>query len=83
MGEKIGNIIMSIAGFVAGFAFSFYWGWLYTCILLAAFPFLCFIGAAMGVSMESGYVEAMKAYAQSAGYAEQALNAIKVVHTYG
>ena len=25
----------------------------------------------------------MKAYAQSAGYAEQALNAIKVVHTYG
>jgi ATP-binding cassette subfamily B (MDR/TAP) protein 1 len=25
----------------------------------------------------------MKAYAQSAGYAEQALSAIKVVHTYG
>jgi len=25
----------------------------------------------------------MKSYAQSAGYAEQALQAIKVVHTYG
>lgn len=25
----------------------------------------------------------MKAYAQSAGYAEQALQAIKIVHTYG
>ena len=25
----------------------------------------------------------MKAYSQSAGYADQALNAIRVVHTYG
>jgi len=25
----------------------------------------------------------MRAYAQSAGYAEQALNAVKVVHSYG
>jgi ATP-binding cassette subfamily B (MDR/TAP) protein 1 len=83
MGEKIGNITMSVVGFVAGFAFSFYWGWLFTCILLCAFPALMIVGIAMGVSMEEGFVEAMKAYAQSAGYAEQALSAIKVVHTYG
>ena len=37
----------------------------------------------MGAMFESGMVEAMKAYTQSAGYAEQALFSIKVVHTYG
>lgn len=41
------------------------------------------VGGIMGSVMESGMVEAMKAYAQSAGYAEQALTAIRVVHTYG
>jgi hypothetical protein len=42
-----------------------------------------FVGSIMGSVVESGMVEAMKAYAQSAGYAEQALTAIRVVHTYG
>ena len=37
----------------------------------------------MGVAMQDGFAEQMRAYAQSAGYAEQALGAIKVVHTYG
>ena len=37
----------------------------------------------MGAMFEQGMVEAMKAYTQSAGYAEQALFSIKVVHTYG
>ena len=69
-GEKVGNIVMSLAGGVMGFAFSFYWGWKYTLILLAGFPVLMVVGGAMGVAMEEGFVEQMKAYAQSAGYAE-------------
>jgi hypothetical protein len=42
-----------------------------------------FVGGIMGSLVESGLADAMKAYAQSAGYAEQALSAIRVVHTYG
>ena len=37
----------------------------------------------MGAALQSGLTESLKAYSQSAGYAEQALQAIKIVHTYG
>lgn len=83
MGDKIGQIILNYGMFVFGFAFSFYWGWLMTCILLAAFPVLAILGVVMAVMMEEGTKEGMRAYSQSSGYAEQALSAIKVVHTYG
>lgn len=64
---------MSVSGFILGYAFSFYWGWKFTLILLAAFPFLAATGIAMGVALSSGATAEMKAYSQSAGYAEQAL----------
>ena len=35
------------------------------------------------MALQGGIKETMKSYAQSAGYAEQALSSIKVVHTYG
>jgi len=62
-GEKVGKINMSVSGFFAGFAFSFYWGWKYTLILLAGFPALAIVGVVMGVAMEDGFSESMKAYA--------------------
>lgn len=82
-GEKVGMLTMSVISFFSSFAFSFFWGWKFTLILFATFPVLALVGVAMAVSMESGQKEQMAAYAQSAGYAEQALTAIKVVHTYG
>ena len=57
MGEKVGNILMSVFGCIAGFAFSFYWGWKYTLILLAGFPALALVGVGMGSAMEEGFVE--------------------------
>lgn len=74
---------MAFGGFFAAYGFAFYWGWLYSCILLVILPFAGLAGFAMGYAMQSGKIEEMRAYAQSAGYAEQALQAIKVVHTYG
>ena len=41
------------------------------------------LGLGFAMSLEDGNNENMKAYSQSSGYAEQALSAIKVVHTYG
>lgn len=81
-GEKVGNIVMSCGGFLLGFVFAFTFGWLFTLILLATLPVLLLVGVGMAMSMMGGE-DALKAYAQSAGYAEQALQGIKVVHTYG
>lgn len=82
-GEKVGSIIQAVAGFILGFVFAFYWGWLLSLILVGALPFMLLVGIAMAASLTVGGSDLMKAYAQSAGYAEQALAAIKVVHTYG
>lgn len=70
---------MSLAGFACGFAK----GWLLTLYLIAAFPVLTAIAFTMTSAIQSGYSEIIKSYSQSAGYAEQALSAIRVVHSYG
>lgn len=83
MGTKVGNAIMGLASFFFGFALSFYFGWLLNCIMLAFVPVIMVTGVLMGAALQSGLTESLKAYSQSAGYAEQALQAIKIVHTYG
>lgn len=82
IGEKFGNIVMSAASFFLGYAFAFYWGWKLTLILLACFPVMMCTGTVLGVSLQGGMIEQLKAYAQSAGYAEQALQSVRIVHTY-
>ena len=83
IGEKAGIVVMSFSSFFLGYLFSFFLGWKLTLILMGALPILGMIGAGMALSTMSGFSEEMKAYAQSAGYAEQALNAIRVVHSFG
>ena len=74
---------MATSGFFLGFIFAFWWGWFYTIILFGMAPIIALTGVFMAMSMEKGFEEQMISYGQSAGYAEQALQAIKVVHTYG
>ena len=71
--EKNGVVMMTATIFILGFVAAFYFGWKYSLILLGGLPFIAGVGVLWGVSMESGTVGQMKAYAQSAGYAEQAL----------
>ena len=73
---------MSTSSFVLGYVAAFYFGWKLTLILLVGLPAVCLSGIAMGASFETGAVESMKAYAQSAGYAEQALQSVKIVHSF-
>jgi len=54
-----------------------------TLILCASMPVMMMVGTLMTMALEGGIMQQMKAYSQSAGYAEQALSAIRVVHTYG
>jgi len=83
LGEKFGTIIMGLVGFTSGFIFAFYLGWTLTLYVLIGFPVLAFILVYLGVSVKTGILEITKSYTQSAGYAEQALQAIKIVQTYG
>lgn len=68
---------------ISGLFFSFFKGWLYAAILLCYFPIMLFASVFIGFSISRGFSSNMQAYGQSAGYAEQALNAIKVVFAFG
>ena len=63
--------------------FAFYIGWEFTLILLGAIPAIMVSGFIMAKAGNAGVQEEMIAYQQCAGMAEQSLQAIKVVHTYG
>lgn len=83
LGEKMGTIILAFSMCVAGLTFAFTKGWSFSLVLLVVFPFLGFTTALMAKVLAQGSQETMKAYGQSAGYADQALNAIRVVVAYG
>ena len=69
-GDKIGNVLMAVTAFISGFVFSFYLSWLMTLILLGALPFIGILSLGTGMSKVDGFAEIMRAYYQSAGYAE-------------
>ena len=83
LGEKLGMFYQSMFTLFFGFTFSFVWGWLMTLIMFGFFPIMMLIGASTAAALKGGIIAEMKAYTQSAGYAEQALSAVRVVHTYG
>lgn len=79
----MGTIILAFSMTTAGLAFAFSKGWSFSLVLLIAFPFIGVTTSLMSKVMSKGSQETMKAYGQSAGYADQALNAIRVVVAYG
>jgi len=82
-GDKTGLIVYGVSSFFIGFGVAFYMGWFMSTLLLVILPLLAIMGGVFASVLGETLKEQMKAYAQSAGYAEQALSAIKVVHTYG
>lgn len=70
LGEKMGSIIMALSMMVAGLAFAFTKGWTFSFALLAAFPVLGMTTSLMTKVISKGSHETMKAYGQSAGYAD-------------
>ncbi len=83
LGEKMGTIILALAMCVSGMVFGFTRGWSYCLPLLAIFPVVVGSTVLMTKVMQKGFMANMVAYSQSAGYAEQALNAIQVVSAFG
>lgn len=50
VGEKVGMVLQSVASFFFGLAFSFFWGWKMSLILIAAFPVMMLMGVGMAAS---------------------------------
>ncbi|CDW84334.1 abc transporter [Stylonychia lemnae] len=83
LGEKMGTIQLAFAMCLSGLFFAFFRGWWFSLILFFAFPVLFAMTYIITLAMQSGFMQNLRSYGQSAGYAEQALNAIKVVQAFG
>jgi ABC-type multidrug transport system fused ATPase/permease subunit len=70
LGEKMGQIILSMAMCVSGLAFAFVRGWWMSLILLFVFPVLMIASMLISHAVASGFGINLKSYGQSAGYAE-------------
>ena len=79
IGEKVSHVIGGFLSIFIGFIAAFYFCYQYTLLLFAFMPFLMINMILMSLAFKKKAMEGMKFYAQSAGYAEQALLAIKVV----
>jgi len=55
MGEKIGAILMSVGMCFSGLFFAFFRGWLFSLILLAAFPVVMILLGFTGKAMQNGF----------------------------
>ena len=67
----------------AGFTTGLYKGWSLALAMLGIAPILLIGMGCFGATMQKRTIESMKAYGQSAGYAEQALSAIRIVVSFG
>jgi len=83
IGRKYGNVLYSYCMCLSGFTTGMYKGWSLSLAMLGIAPIM-FIGmGCFGAVMSKRTLNSMKAYGQSAGYAEQALSAIRIVVSFG
>jgi ABC-type multidrug transport system fused ATPase/permease subunit len=83
MGDKNDRIWSSLFMTLGGFAVGFTLGPELAGICIGFLPIFAALMIIVMGGYSSGLVEIKKSYSQSAGFAEQALQAIKVVQTYG
>lgn len=83
LSEKAGTVTNALATFISGMAVGFYMGWELALALLVLVPVIGVIGAVFSSQMTGGIKKALISYSQSAGYAEQAMSAIRVVAAFG
>ena len=66
----MGTILMAFAMTISGVCIAFIKGWSFSLVILAAFPFISIATSLMNKVAQGGFQANMKAYGQSAGYAE-------------
>ena len=83
IGDKIGELYGIMVMILVGYAIAFYLSWELTLMIFGAFPVILLAGLIAAKAGFAGVKEEMVAYQQCAGLAEQSLQSVKVVHTYG
>ncbi len=83
IGEKFGQIVFSLSMCVSGLALGFIKGWSLALAICAIAPMFMIGMAVFAGSIKARITKTMKAYGQSAGFAEQSLQAIRVVVAFG
>lgn len=71
--DKVGKVYSGFVGFFASYTMGLLISWKFTLCLMALLPFMIILGAMLGYLFGGNVNAEMNAYAQSAGYAEQAL----------
>lgn len=61
---------MSFAMSLAGLAFAFVKGWMLSFVIMGIFPFMIVSTSLITKVQQGGFEQSMKAYGQSAGYAD-------------
>jgi len=82
IGEKVGKMLMSGSMFLAGVIVAFMYGWRFALALLGIYPLTVLAAQRMGVARHSKAANLRKAYSKCAGYAEEALCAIRTVYAF-
>ena len=83
IGRKYGNVLYAYTMCLAGFTTGMYKGWSLSLAMFGIAPIMLVGMGCFGAVMSKRTLTSMKAYGQSAGYAEQALSAIRIVVSFG
>jgi len=83
IGQKFGQILYSVFMSISGFFVGFYKGWKLALCMLAIGPVILIGMGIFGHIIQRNTLVVMQAYSQSAGYAEQALSAVRIVVSFG
>jgi len=82
LGDKLGNVLMSLSMFISGLIVAFTTSWKLTLVLLAILPLMAFGVMIMTKAIQNGAKKAEKAYTKAGGVSEECLYQIKTVASF-
>ena len=82
IGDKLGNIFVSIAQCVTGFVIAFITSWKLTLVMLCVAPLILATVCFMLLSMKTGIIMSRKTFEKAGGIAEEMLYNIKTVASF-
>jgi len=82
LGDKLGNVLMSVSMFISGLVVAFTTSWKLTLVLIAILPLMAFGVMLMTRAIQNGAKKAEKAYTKAGGVSEEVLYQIKTVASF-
>ncbi|KXS21960.1 P-loop containing nucleoside triphosphate hydrolase protein [Gonapodya prolifera JEL478] len=82
-GERVGNVAMSVAQFIAGIVLAYVRGWKMALVISGLIPLSLVIVGIMGVFLRGTVAEQQAWLAKAGSVAQQTLTSIRTVHSFG